>query len=142
MRNAEDIRRTIAGFVIAPLVPGVLIAGLMLALSEREDALSMLKASVIFAYPIAFLLGVPSHAVLLRYGWTSWPAYVAAGALLGALVYVAAPALIEAAMLLQGVDAGGHVMFSAMLFPVAAACGAIAAASFWPIARPDRRNPA
>ena len=50
------------------------------------------------------------------------------------------PALIEALMLTQGVDAGGHVTFSLSVLPVAIACATAAAISFWLIVRPDRHR--
>ncbi len=134
------LARTIAGFVIAPVVPGALIAAAMLALGEREDAQSVVMTNLIFGYPIAFLFGLPIHALLLRNRWTSWPAYAASGAALGAFLYVTLPLLIEALMLMQGVDAGGHVTFSPSVLPVAIACAAAAAISFWLIVRPDRHR--
>src|SRR5258706_12530308 len=130
--------RTIAGFAIAPIVPGALIAAVMLALADREDAQSLVMANLIFGYPIAFLFGVPIHALLFRNRWTSLPAYAASGAALGAFLYVNLPALIEALMLTQGVDAGGHVAFSLSVLPAAIACATAAAISFLLIGRPGR----
>ena len=135
---AQSMRRTIAGLAVAPIVPGALIAGAMFVLAQGEDAVSVLQANVLFGYPVAFLLGVPGHVLLMRSGWTAWTAYAAAGALLGAAVYAGAPAVIETIMRLQGVDASGHLTFSATLLPVAMICATLAAVSFWLIVRPDR----
>ena len=127
-----------AGFGIAPIVPGVAISAAMLALSQSEDAQAVLLANLIFGYPMAFLLGVPSHFLLLRNGWTAWWAYGLAGAVLGVIVYAGMPLLLETIMRLQGLDASGHVTFSLELLPVAMLCASVAAVAFWLIVRPDR----
>ena len=137
--TAESLR-TVAGFLIAPFVPGVVIAAAMLALSRNEDAQAVLLGNLVFGYPIAFLLGVPSHLLLRRNGWTAWWTYCLAGALLGAVVYAETPLLLETTMRLQGLDASGHVTFSRELLPVAVLCAGVAAVSFWLIVRPDRAS--
>ncbi len=130
--------RTIAGFVSAPLVPGALIVALLLGFEEREEAQAVMLATLYFGYPTAVLLGVPAHVVMAHYHLRTLLAYAGAGALIGALLYVALPTMIEILMQMQGVDSGGHVTFSFSVLPAAMICASVAATSFWLIVRPDR----
>jgi len=125
-----------AGFAIAPAVPGALIVGALLAMNEHEITEVVVLASIYFAYPIALAIGAPIHALLLRSGFTQWLAYAAAGAALGALLYAVVPMAIDALVALQGVG-GGRTSFTLSVLPLAVACGAVAASAFWLIVRPD-----
>jgi hypothetical protein len=132
------IARIIAGLVIAPLVPGALIAVALIAVNEGDEATAAFLASIDFGVPIALLFGAPIHFALLRSGSTSIFVYLASGAAIGGLLYVLLPPFIDLLMRLQGFEAGGHTSFSIELLPVLAVCTTIAAMTFWLIARPDR----
>ncbi len=139
MSNILSLARIVAGFAIAPAVPGALLAGALLAADERSNAQELFLVSINFAYPIALLIGVPLFALLQRQGWTGLIAYALTGAALGAFLYVAMPMLLETLMMIvEGVDAAGHITFSLSVLPVAIGCAVVAAIAFWLIARPDR----
>lgn len=134
----SNFLRTIAGFVIAPIVPGALIAAVLLALSDSEMAEFVILANVYFGYPVALLIGAPIHFALLRGRLTHRLAYAGAGAAIGAFLYFAVPALIDGLMALQGVG-GGQTMFTANVLPLGMVCGAVATSVFWLIVRPDQQ---
>jgi hypothetical protein len=129
--------RTAAGLAVAPLVPGVALAAALMLANEREFALALLGASIFFGYPIALLLGLPIHLVLLRARLTAWYAYLLAGALLGIFLFVSFPLLLQFLMMLDGVG-GGYVTFSPDALPAMIVCAVVGAMVFWYIVRPDR----
>ena len=102
--------RTIAGFAIAPIAPGLVLAGLFLICGHNLDAEDAMRASAVLGYPIAIVLGLPIHLLFIRRRLTGWLFYLAAGAAIGAVVYLAMPMFVDAAMRWQGVD-GGHMVF-------------------------------
>jgi hypothetical protein len=110
----------------------------LIAVNESDEAAAAFLASVDFGVPLALLLGAPTHFALLRAGATNVFAYLASGAVIGGLLYVVFPPLIDLLMRVQGFEGGGHTSFSIELLPVLAVCTTIAALAFWLIARPDR----
>jgi hypothetical protein len=118
-------RRTILGFLIAPLtVPLLYLAAAALFGGFVSLDLAVLIGEI--AYIAALIGGLPLHIVLGRLGWLSLHDYMVFGFLLGAAtVLVSEHAPIEFTALMQ---AG-----------LAALCGTIAAGVFWLIVRPDRR---
>src|SRR5262245_5329124 len=96
--------RTIAGFLIAPLVPVALIAATLMAVGAIDDDVrDLLFAAVVLANAIALAIGLPLFILMRRVGWNGFAAYVIAGAALGGALYVALPALIDVLISLQGV---------------------------------------
>lgn len=130
----EGIRTTL-GFLVAPLLPGVLFGALDSFAPSPVGLLWYLKFSGMAGYPAALLLGLPIHLLYRRYRLVSLVAYAGTGAVLGAIVYVGA--------LLPGVAFSDSSAVDALratirLLPLDALCGAMSAGVFWLIARPDR----
>lgn len=117
-------RRTIGGFLIAPLAAPLTYLALAYAFGGFVSAdLAIIIAQS--AYIVALVGGVPLHVVLLRVGWVSMRDYLLYGLLLGggsALAMEHAP-----------------LPFTSMVHAgLAALYGAVAGGVFWLIARPDR----
>jgi len=132
------LARTIAGFAIAPIVPGALIAAALLAMNDRETAEVVILANIYFGYPIALVIGAPIHLALMRARLTHWFAYACAGAALGAVLYLVVPKVFDLLLQAQGVT-GGETMFTPSVLPVGVICAAVATSVFWLIVRPDQR---
>lgn len=110
------------------LLAGGPFAGLGLGLYALQ-----LNAKV--GYPVALLGGAPLHLLFHRLGWVGKLRYLGAGIALGA----ATGAFGSTDMFQIGDESAVRPFGETMVFIAAgAACGALAAASFWLIARPDR----
>lgn len=128
--------RTVAGFLIAPLVPSLIAAVGALFTDGPSAAALFFVVGVLFGYPVALMVGVPLHLIFAIRNWTGLSAYVIAGLLLGLLSY--------GSSFLAAIVFGGETIaelrytFSPGLALIAAIAGLLAAVSFWLIARPDR----
>jgi hypothetical protein len=134
--------RTILGFLVAPIAPGVLavvLAALVrpgvdpLALAKLGQAAWVIELSALLGYPIAIALGVPLYILFRWKGWNGLLVYVAAGAFLGLIVYLAS---VLADGLSQLAERFSNTAPSYL--PAGVICGAVAGTTFWLIARPDR----
>ncbi|KRE89301.1 hypothetical protein ASG87_02865 [Frateuria sp. Soil773] len=125
------------GFLLAPLIPGLLFLLLSL-LSNPGEGLWALKLSAMVGYPAMLVLGVPAHLLLTKRRWTSGWSYTLAGIAIGAIV----AAVLFGSVALHNVsfipDPNKSLGPSAIIFVVAALLGALAAWVFWLIARPNR----
>jgi len=143
----ERLRATL-GFLLARLVPGIAVSILIAVGGCFEGGLDFWKSvetvvflfvsgvffSAAFGYPIAFLFGQPFYRFLTKHGYRRCSAYGMAGGLLGSLAWPVLFLLFYALgrselPSLPNLLSGGVV---------GSACGAIAGAAFWLIARPDR----
>ncbi|KLD73918.1 hypothetical protein FZ025_00655 [Xanthomonas hyacinthi] len=122
--------RVLIGLVLAPLAPGLLMLALSL-LGNAGKGLWALKLIAMFAYPAMIVLGLPIHLLFQRIGWTSvWP-YSIAGAFVGAVVtHFVFPTL----------NAGQASASSIAIAAISAVFGAIAAATFWLVVRPNNQR--
>ena len=139
--------RTILGFVFAPLSPGLLAVILAAPLrvgtavsSPRwfSEAVWIIELSAVLGYPITVVFGVPLYVFFRSRGWNGLLVYIAAGALLGLVVYLIYVLLAEYSS--NGLW-GLATKFSntaLVQIPLVMICGAVAALFFWFIARPDR----
>jgi hypothetical protein len=145
--------RTIVGFLVAPVAPGVL-ADVLAAISAGPEAVSqhglsgalsgalwIVGLSAALGYPVAIVLGVPLFVVFRWRRWNGLLVYVLTGAFLGLVVY----SVYFAVVLLDDDTAYGlrnlaqklsHT--APQLIPAGMISGAVAVVSFWLIARPDR----
>lgn len=122
--------RLLVGFLVSPIVPGVLtlLLGAVLG-SKASEAIWLLVLSAVIAYPATVVLGIPAFFVLRRFGLNGVGHYLLAGAFLGALVFVfLAPSHVQTTYFFQN----GWTFLS-----VAVGAAAIASGAFWLIARPD-----
>lgn len=133
------ILRTLIGFALAIAVPAALVAILGNPLDGAFVA--------IFAFPAVLLLGLPAHLILWKKRWYSWPAYIAAGFIVGSLSEILYRAYINCVS--TGKDCASDVLESTMDLAQAplpillvAYLGAIGALAFWFAVRPDTHSPA
>ena len=139
--------RTILGFVVAPIFPGLLAVILAapfragttgVGLRELAEAAWIIGLSAVLGYPTALVLGVPLYFFLGSRGWNGLLIYVTAGAFLGLIIYLVYALLTEySSNGLSGV-ADKFSNTAQIYVPLGMVCGAAAALSFWLIARPDR----
>jgi hypothetical protein len=139
--------RTIGGFLVAPISPGLLAVILVVPFRvgtdvfgprELAEAAWIIKLSGILGYPIAIVLGVPLYVFFRSRGWNGLLIYITAGALLGLIIYVIYVLLAEYSS--NGLSGLAEKFSNTALvyIPLGMICGAVAALSFWLIARPDR----
>jgi hypothetical protein len=139
--------RTVLGFLVAPITPG-LLAVLLIApfrigaagfgLREVSEAAWVIGLSAILGYPVAVVFGGPLYVFFRSRGWNGLLVYIAAGALLGIVIYVIYVLLAEySANGLWGL-AAKFSNTAQVQIPLVMICGAVAALFFWLIARPDR----
>lgn len=124
------------GFLLAPLIPGLLF--LLFSLFHNPgEGLWALKFSALVGYPAMLILGIPVHLLLTNRHWTRVWSYALAGMVIGAIV---------AAVLVGGVavknfsvipDVNKSLGPSVAVFTLAALLGALVAWAFWMIARPN-----
>jgi hypothetical protein len=129
--------RTVAGFVIAPMMPALILAGVVLAAGGDSQTLGYAAFAGYVSYPFALLVGLPSYLLMRRKRWDGLRAYVLAGLALG-LVFLAVFAGLAG---LEG-EAANPAWLNllanlAFLLPFVLACSLVSTAVFWFIARPD-----
>ena len=131
--------RLVVGFLVAPLLPGVVFEVVNTIPGGGIDVLDVLLFvfwfSAKLAYPTAILLGAPLYFLFRWHGCNGLLAYLLAGALLGLLALVM--------FMRPGFDFfKGHVHAFAILGTLAVICGTVSTAGFWLIVRPDRAKKA
>lgn len=129
--------RTLAGFIVAPISPALLLAIGSVFFGKFGEGLWGIGFAALVGYPVAIVLGVPIYFFLRWRGWVGFWVYVAAGVLLGALIYLA---YIPPVTHLDGVlriDAG-KLKTAPWWLLLGMICGIVATVCFWLIARPDR----
>ena len=127
--------RVIAGFLIAPLVPGLIASASALFTAGPNAAALYLVIAILFGYPVTLFVGVPLYFLLAEQNYTSLVCYALAAPFLGLICYgvsfvhplLSGQTIVE----LTPTFSPGLAFVSA----VAALTGAI---SFWFIVRPDR----
>ena len=96
MANAAWFR-TVLGFLIAPLSPGLLavilaapfrVGAVGFGLRELSEAAWIIGLSAVLGYPVAVVFGAPLYVFFRSRGWNGLVVYIAAGALLGLVIYV------------------------------------------------------
>lgn len=109
--------------------------------SAQSSALSLLIIPIWVLYvgsliglPAMLMLGLPAHVLLYRIGWRNLVAYIASGALTGAL---ALSAILGSLYLISRAPIHG----TNDVLPLALAIGVATSTAFWLIRRPDRDGP-
>lgn len=128
-------RRVIAGFLIAPLVPGLIASSGALFSDGFNAAALYLVIAILFGYPVTLAVGVPLYFLLAERKWTSLSCYALASPILGLVCYVISfvPPLLDGQTVSELTPTVSPGL--AFLSAIAALIGAIL---FWLIARPDR----
>ena len=133
--------RTVAGFLVAPMMPAVILAGVVLAAGGNAQTLGYAAFASYIAYPFALLVGLPAFLVMRRKGWDGWRAYAVAGVALGLVFLVLFAGLAG----FEG-DAANPAWLNllanlAFLLPFVLVCALSSAMIFWWVARPDLQRP-
>ncbi len=76
--------RLVTGFLVAPAVP--LALGAVYSALAGVNALGAAAMFVVYAYPIALVIGIPAFLWFRRNGWLQWWQVTAAGAAIGAML--------------------------------------------------------
>ncbi|MDB5488940.1 MAG: hypothetical protein JWQ58_2655 [Reyranella sp.] len=140
--------RTVAGFVVAPMMPTLILVGVVLAAGGDSQTLGYAAFAGYISYPFALLIGLPSFLVMRRRRWDGLRAYALAGLAFG-LVFLAF-GLVFLAMFAglagyQG-DAVNPAWLNllvnlAFLLPFVLGCALASSVVFWLIVRPDLHRP-
>lgn len=130
MQRSGSPARVLIGFALAPLVAALLFALPHLVTGDGLG-LKYLTFSASVGYPTILIAGVPAYLLMRRRRLNELPLYVVVGGLLGIAAYLGAA--------LTGLLARSLGLLAIMMhLPVAVFLGAVAAATFWLIVRPDR----
>jgi hypothetical protein len=133
VRKLSGTKRTILGFLIAPLVPAILLI-LPAALHGDSIAFAQFWAYSTVSYCATLLIAVPAHLLLRKRHLTLLSLYVAVGGALGLAVFLL--------HFMLGVPARtpgfGPVARTLISLPVDMMSGLLILTCFWLIARPDR----
>jgi len=129
--------RIVAGFVVAPMMPTLILAGIVLAAGGDSQTLGYAAFAGYISYPFALLVGLPSFLLMRRKRWDGLRAYALAGLAFG-LVFLAMFAGLAG---YQG-DAVNPAWLNllvnlAFLLPFALVCALASTVVFWFVARPD-----
>jgi len=131
--------RTVAGFVVAPMMPALILAAVVLAAGGDSQTLGYAAFASYVSYPFALLVGLPSFLVMRRKRWDGWRAYAVAGLVLG-LVFLAVFAALVGADGEKANSAWLALLANlAFLFPFVLACALASSMVFWLVVRPDLR---
>jgi len=131
--------RTVAGFVVAPMMPALILAAVVLAAGGDSQTLGYAAFAGYVSYPFALLVGLPSFLVMRRKRWDGWRAYAVAGLVLG-LVFLAVFAALVGADGEKANSAWLALLANlAFLFPFVLACALASSMVFWLVVRPDLR---
>lgn len=129
--------RTVAGFVVAPMMPALVLAGVVLAAGGDSQTLGNAVFAGYISYPFALLVGLPAFLFMRRKRWDGLRAYALAGLALG-LTFV----VLFAGLAGFDGDAADPAWLNllanlAFMLPFVLACAVVSSVVFWLIARPD-----
>lgn len=132
---SKSRQRALVGFLVAPVVPALVLYLVQLIFVPRWEAEWGVKILVLFAYLSALVMGIPMYFVLQRKQVASVLAYTVLGAVIGLACYALFFGLLalmnwtaypDHALLLLKNSVGSGVM--------AVSYGAVASMIFWLIA--------
>lgn len=129
--------RIMAAFVVAPMVPASILAGVMLASGGDSQTLGYAAFAGYISYPFALLIGLPCYLLMRRRHWDGLRAYLFLGLGLGAFFV----ALFAGLAGFEG-DAADPAWLDlladlAVLLSFVLACAVASTLVFWLIVRPD-----
>jgi len=133
LRKLSGIERAILAFLIAPLVPVILLI-LPAALQGDSIAFAQFFAYSRVSYCATLVIAVPAHFLLRKRHWTWLTIYVAVGGVMGLAVF-----LFHFTLGVPSRTPGfGPVARTLLSLPVDMMGGVLILTCFWVIARPDR----
>ena len=133
MSRSSGIERAVVGFLIAPLVP-VLLLILPAVLQGDAIAFAQFSAYSRVSYCATLLIAVPAHVFLRRRHSTLLSVYVAVGGAMGLAIFLF-HFVLGAPSRTPGL---GPIAKTLLSLPVDLIGGVIILVCFWLIARPDR----
>jgi hypothetical protein len=123
-------QRVIAGFAIAPAVPGLLLYVLQAPFLE-SGAYLLPVVMLMYAYPLALIFGVPAYLFLKRGGSKGVVPAVCIGAAIGLLGYLVDVALTTSAAVYTDELRRAYVANSIGRCVAGVVWGAISGSVFW-----------
>jgi len=133
MRNLTPSHRAVLGFLVAPLVPVILLV-LPALLQADSTAFARLLHYAKVSYGAMLVVALPVHLLFAKLRWTSLGAYIGLGALRGLAAFMLVSAF--------GLSFHGPGLASSVArllsLPVDTLGGMMILFCFWFIARPDR----
>ena len=133
MRKLNGTERAILGFLIAPLVPAVLLI-LPAVVQDDSSAFAQFMAYAKLSYCATLLIAVPAHILLRKRHWTFLSIYIAVGGAMGLALFLLHVTL-GVPFRIPGLGPVSKMLLS---LPVNTVGGVLIAICFWLIARPDR----
>jgi hypothetical protein len=133
LRKLSGAERAVLAFLIAPLVPALMLT-LPAAFQEESIALAQFLAFAAVSYGATLLVALPSHLLLRKWHWTFLSVYVAVGAAMGLAVFV----FLFVSGMPSRIPGLGSVVRRLLSLPVDMVGGVIVLICFWLIARPER----
>jgi len=132
--------RTIFGFLLAPLVPGLLLGLLIPSDGHGSSGFwGAIRIAAVAGYPPAAILGIPLYCLLVARGWISFFVYAALGPVMGAAAFIIA-------LIGTRIWGGGGILYlffvDATFFLSLMVLTTIATISFWFIVHAGRPRPA
>ncbi len=130
-----------AAFVIAPMMPAMILAGVILVAGGDSQTLGYAAFAGYISYPFALLIGLPSYLVMRGRHWDGLRAYLFLGLGRGAFFV----ALFAGLAGFEG-DAADPASLDllanlAFLLSFVLACAVASTLVFWLIVRPDLHRP-
>ena len=133
MRKLSEPERAILGFLLAPLVPALVLT-LPAALQQSPNASGLLVHYATVSYCATLLVAIPAHILLWRRRWTLLSIYASVGAAMGLAVF-----LFTLIYQLPSRAPGlGPVTGRLLSLPIDVIGGVTVLMCLWLMARPDR----
>ena len=133
MRNLRADERAVLGFLVAPLLPALMLT-LPAALQGEPNAVAQFVAFATVSYCATLLVAIPAHLLLRKRHWTWLSAYVGVGGVMGLAVFV----FLFVLGIPSRVPGLGSLARRLLSLPIDMIGGVIILICFWLVARPDR----
>jgi hypothetical protein len=144
MSPAEEMKlgasKAFSGFLIAPLAPCVIIFVISLGEGGGDGGIMAMSLTVPVSYIGSAVIGLPLHIFLKRRGYKSIYSYIVAGALGALFAFVALVGYPFIMTYGAAPSSRGISGFEVFLLGIMISFGALIAAVFWLVVRPDRRG--
>jgi MFS family permease len=135
----QSVSRTLAGFLVAPIFPALLVAILSIFSGKFGLGVWWIGLAAVIGYPVAIVIGIPLFFFLRWRGLNALWVYILAGAVLGIvvnLVFLPPVTHLNGALELDYVKlytAPKWLLLGMIVCTIVTIC-------FWLIARPDKHG--